>query len=148
MEKNMPLAFSVIKKLKTFPPVLDNKGFSLVEALVALTIVLIVMLSYLLFCANSRELFKNSNRRLFLLQAVQNKINQLQSEPFTSPELINGQHFSTEEQEITLQWTVTQLSPLLKEIVIVGKYKQLQLKFSIKKSALIGRKDEQRIYIA
>jgi Tfp pilus assembly protein PilV len=99
-------------------------GFTLMETLISLLLVLIGVLFVTRVIMFSLDLNKKSRLRLKLWQQANNQIHTLLSKPFDSDILVPGNH-STQEDLLKIKWKVKPVTPTLKRIDISIVYKQL-----------------------
>ena len=103
-----------------------EKGFTLVETLIALMLVTMAILSSAMFLSFSLQQYRLSLVRFESAQKLENLKNRLLSSPFESGELTDGSHSAPEEKWKT-DWVVSAVSGSLKRIdaaVFGGKLKK------------------------
>jgi prepilin-type N-terminal cleavage/methylation domain-containing protein len=92
-----------------------NKGFTLIETMIALVLVTMAMLFMAAALSHSHSQYRLSFKRFAVIQRLENLKNQLLSLPFDSAESAIGVH-SVREERIRIVWVVSASSPALKRI--------------------------------
>lgn len=129
MKYECPVARRKMKSIiKRIPPgTLEKKsrqgGFTLIETLVSLFLVLIGVLFVTKVIIFSLDLNKKSLIRLKLCQQVSNQIHTLLSKPFNSEKLLPG-NFTATRDAFRIKWTITPITPTLKKIDLSVSYKK------------------------
>lgn len=112
------------------------KGFTLIETMISLFIVLIGVLFITKTIIFSLDFNKKSFIRLKLVQAVENQIHTLMSKPYDS-EILSPGEYSSQENFFRIKWEVNPVTSSLKKINISITYKQLIRKSFFYKSKTI-----------
>jgi Tfp pilus assembly protein PilV len=98
-------------------------GFTLIETLISLFLVLIGVLFITKVIIFSLDLNKKSLIRLKLWQQVNNQMHTLLSKPYNSEKLLPG-NFTTTRDTFRIKWTITPITSTLKKIDLSVSYKQ------------------------
>lgn len=125
-----------LKKIKKMKQQEKEKGFTLVELLVSLMLILVALLyisNIIIFSINGS---KKSYIRLQVLQKLEFCKNLLLSKPFDSAELKDG-HSSVDEAPFKTYQDIISISPTLKRIKISVFYKSLSRQIFFYKSKYI-----------
>ena len=92
-----------------------NKGFTLIETMIALVLVTMAMLFMAAALSHSHSQYRLSFKRFAVIQRLENLKNQLLSLSFDSAESAIGVH-SVREERMRIVWVVSASSPALKRI--------------------------------
>ena len=113
-----------------------NKGFTLIETLVAAALLLIAVLSSCRVLVAALSQTRQAALRFRLLEALDYYRNYLSSLPMASPELAAGAHART-EREFRVAWRVEEAGNFLKEIRLVVAASRCSLPLRLYRSRFI-----------
>jgi prepilin-type N-terminal cleavage/methylation domain-containing protein len=125
-----------LKQIKKVKQQEKEKGFTLVELLISLMLILVALLFILNIIVFSIDGSKKSYIRLQLSQKSESYKNVLLSKPFDSMELQDGQS-SIDEAPFKIYQDIISISPTLKRIKISIFYKSLSRQIYFYKSKYI-----------
>ena len=125
-----------LKKIKKMKQQEKEKGFTLVELLVSLMLILVALLFILNIIVFSIDGSKKSTIRLQVSQKLESCKNLLLSKPFDSEGLKDG-HSSIDEAPFKTYQDIICISPTLKRIKISIFYKSLSRQIFFYKSKYI-----------
>jgi len=111
-------------------------GFTLIETLISLFLVLIGVLFIGKTIIFSLDINKKSFIRLKLWQTYESQIHTLLSKPYDSKNLLPG-NYSSQKDLFKIKWEVSPVSPTLKKINISITYKHFTRKGFLYKSKTI-----------
>ncbi len=101
----------------------NNKGFSLVETMIAMIIVAISVFMLSSILVISMQSNKHASIRMHLSQVYDGYQNRLASQPFDSTSLAPGTHTKT-EKPFEVRWETQDLSDSLKKIDLLVSYRR------------------------
>ncbi|MCK4836757.1 MAG: prepilin-type N-terminal cleavage/methylation domain-containing protein [Candidatus Aminicenantes bacterium] len=126
------------KSIKQRSNLFECPGFTLVETMVALVLVLIGVMFVAKITIFTLDSYKKSFLRLTVLQKIQFHTQSLISKSYGSSELNEGKNCK-HEHPFEIRWSVYELSPTLKKISISVQYDQLVYRSYFYKSKHINR---------
>jgi prepilin-type N-terminal cleavage/methylation domain-containing protein len=113
-----------------------NKGFTLIETLVSLTLLLMTVLFSSRILVSALDQTRKSAVRFRLIEAFDYHRNYLSSLPMVSPELSVGPHSST-DGECKVDWRVEAAGDFLKKIHLVVAVSRCRLRLLLYRSQFI-----------
>ena len=113
-----------------------NKGFTLIETLVAMTLVLLAVLFSARVTVFALGQGRNSQLRFRLIEKLDYYKNYLSSLSMAAPELAEGEH-RQESREFRISWRVAAAGPFLKRIDLLAVAAKYSLRLFFYKSKFI-----------
>jgi prepilin-type N-terminal cleavage/methylation domain-containing protein len=110
-----------------------NKGFTLIEIMVSLSLLMLAVLASARITVFALEQSRRSNLRFRLLEKLDYYKNYLSSLSFAAPELAAGEH-GEENGEFKVSWRVQVASPFLKCVRLTAAAPQYALPLLFYKS--------------